>query len=77
MNQPAPAPLSLSGRWHGLLSRLLSMAERDRHGVSVYTVRLVFVNGELRHWSKPRFVNLEPGGDTTILDLICSEDTEE
>lgn len=52
------------------------MAERDRHGVSVYTVRLVFVNGELRHWSKPRFVNLEPGGDTTILDLICAEDDE-
>lgn len=76
MNQPAPAPLSLSGRWHGLVSRLRKMAE-GCHGVSVYTVRLVFVNGELRHWSKPRFVNLEPGGDTTILDLICSEDTEE
>jgi hypothetical protein len=76
VNQPAPAT-SLTGRWHGLVSRLRGMAERDRHGVSVYTVRLVFVNGELRHWSKPRFVNLEPGGDTTILDLICQEDAKE
>jgi len=66
---------ALPGRWKYLFRRLSQLAERNAgHGVSVVSLRLVLVDGELRHWGKPFCRAWEPDHDTTLLDLICQDD---
>lgn len=71
-----PNPDMPTGRWLALFRRLRSLeGTHPVRGIAVVNLRLVFSNGQLRHWTKPTCKPVEPGGDLTLLDLLCQDDT--
>lgn len=50
---------SLRQSWLSILSRLQSVATRER-GAVVLTIRVLVVDGEPQIWSEPKLTRLEP-----------------
>ena len=61
-----------SGDWPKLMTRLRQVAnvEKDK-GLTIVTVKLVLVGGELRIWSTPKVSTYEPrNSGAVILDAL-------
>lgn len=59
--------------WDNLSKRLQKAAQDAKFkGLSVVTVRIIVVDGQLRAWSEPSITSYEPKGDKDDLTVLLT-----
>ena len=68
----------MPGKWNALLLRLQQKAkvEGKYKGLSIMTVKVVLIGGELQSWGEPDLQHFEPREDCTDLLNALSSGTE-